>query len=320
MSGFEITLLLALLIVVIGGLFYTGKLGNFKFKKKDMELGMEAPGTQVPQSTSISPTNIQISLSEASIKKELEDHAKNLDARIEERNLKLIHDVKKSLSSVTPDSQTEIKTLQQELIEAEAKLAECQKALKDRKKALTKREKLLEKEKLRNLASESEDELTQIKRKLEEGDASSAEELFSEYLNRKKTREEPWAEVAFNLGLLAKDRIEYKTALNYLEEAILLAPDDTLYLNEAGVLANTLGQYDKAIAFSEKALEYDLNSLGIGHPDVARAWNNLGEVWRGKGDDDKAIVFYEKALASILKTFGPEHNHVATLWNNLGAV
>ena len=57
MGGTEISLLLALAIMVVGGLFYSGKLGNFRLKKKGKELKLDihAPNTNnllpIPQTS-----------------------------------------------------------------------------------------------------------------------------------------------------------------------------------------------------------------------------------------------------------------------------
>jgi tetratricopeptide (TPR) repeat protein len=113
--------------------------------------------------------------------------------------------------------------------------------------------------------------------------------------------------------------LDYKNALEYYETAARLAHENSLYQNDAGFMANTLGQYNKAIEYFENALACDLKSVGPEHPKVAIRWNNLGAAWKAKGKYDKAIKYFKKALASDLKTFGPEHQNVANRWNNLGA-
>ena len=76
MDGSEITLLLALAILVVGGLFYSGKLGNFKLRKKgkELELDIQAP---VTNTRNLPPTpqpshELKISLNDESYKKGLE--------------------------------------------------------------------------------------------------------------------------------------------------------------------------------------------------------------------------------------------------------
>jgi tetratricopeptide (TPR) repeat protein len=113
-------------------------------------------------------------------------------------------------------------------------------------------------------------------------------------------------------------QLKYKNALKYYEKAVQLAPENSKYLNAAGLIFNTLADYEKAIGYYEKALASDLKTFGPKHPKVAIRWNNLGGAWHSKGNTDKAIEYFNLALASDLKTFGPEHPKVAKDWSNLG--
>lgn len=315
MNGTETALLSALGNIVMGGLFYTKRVGKFFFKKKGMELGLEAPKTPdapAVQSGQVTTQNIHYGLDKEGIKEELE-------ARFEEQNQKL-EDIKKLFSTgATIDQKViaEKSALEQELAGMQAKLANMEKALEDRNAILAETEKALENEKLRSTASE--EELAEARQKVEEGDASALEELFSQYMEEKQSRDEPWAEVAYVLGKLAQDRIDYQTAESYYHQAIQLAPGNALYLTGAGILADILAEYDQAIIYYEKSLASYLEVLGSEHPNVATIWINLGQTWEKKGEYDKAINYYEQALASYLKTLDPEHSFVAVAWNNLGS-
>ena len=120
------------------------------------------------------------------------------------------------------------------------------------------------------------------------------------------------------MGHLAYERNDYQAALNHYDHALELDPENSNYLNDAGITASTLKEYDKAIEYHEKALESDLNNFGPENPFVSIRWTNLGFVWKGKGDHDKAIELFQKALANDLKTYRPEHPLVALALNNLG--
>ena len=91
-----------------------------------------------------------------------------------------------------------------------------------------------------------------------------------------------------------------------LTRAAELAPDNPLYLNQAGLMAQTLGNYDTAIEYYEKSLDSNLKILGPDHPEVATRWNNLGTAWQAKDEFGKAREYYNKALA-IVKKAGLEH-------------
>ncbi|EGD74102.1 kinesin light chain isoform 1 [Salpingoeca rosetta] len=79
------------------------------------------------------------------------------------------------------------------------------------------------------------------------------------------------------------------------------------------------GEYDKAIAFYEKALAITVETLGEKHPSTASTYNNLGSAYYSKGEYDKAIAFYEKALAITVETLGEKHPSTADTYNNLGS-
>jgi len=163
----------------------------------------------------------------------------------------------------------------------------------------------------------SPDRIEQAKTTLAEGDPALAESLLNDVV---ASGVQQSADASYILGRLARDRVDYETAWQALARAAELAPDNSLYLNKAGIIAYTLSRYDTAIAYYEKALAIDLKTHGPDHPDVAAHWNNLGMAWDDKYEYDKAIGYYEKALASNLKIFGPEHPDVARIWNNLGEV
>lgn len=222
---------------------------------------------------------------------------------------------KKELKSSKKDEQ-ENRILLKQIGGLEAKLANVEKALADRKKVLAETEQALAGEKLKNAIPENQ--LKDAQQKLAKGDSSEAEALLAQVLKEAETHVNAGAEAAYRLGNLAYDRIDFRAARKYFNRAVQLAPGNSLYLNQAGFVANILADHDKAIGYYEKALASDLKTFGPDHPKVAIRLNNLGEVWRAKGNYDKAIGYYEKALASDLKTFGPDHPHVATYWNNLG--
>ncbi len=296
--------------IVITILLYTGKLRRFKFGVglKGVEGEVETaqsqpPQLQTPQSAS-STTQIvnNVGLNEEGIKNELE---------------KIKNEILDSLKPGKTKNQDEINILKQELSGVEAKLANTKQALKERNAAFAEFEKSLESEKIKNAVSE--DQLVLAHDKLKAGDSSQAEALFATILQEAETKTEAGAEAAFQLAKLADERIDYREALQLFEKAVQLAPENSLYLNEAGSMLDTLAHYDKAIEYYELALASDLKTYGPDHPEVAILRNNLGLAWNSKGEYDKAIEYYELALASDLKAYGSDHPRVATRWNNMGS-
>jgi len=76
------------------------------------------------------------------------------------------------------------------------------------------------------------------------------------------------------------------------------------------------GEYDRAIAYFEKAL--DINSVVFGnkHPSIATYLNILGFLWQAKGDYDRAITYFEKCKEVVVSFFEPQHPYrIATIQN-----
>ncbi|NVJ99841.1 MAG: tetratricopeptide repeat protein [Alphaproteobacteria bacterium] len=162
----------------------------------------------------------------------------------------------------------------------------------------------------------------EAKAKLDEGDLDEARGLLEQSFKSNKLKATEKAEQAaadaFELAKLHEAQLEYYEAQAWHERAVKLAPTNTVYLNEAGLNAQVIGQNKLAIAHLEKALERLISANGDEHPHVASIRNNLGGVWQDLGDPLKAIGYVEKALESDLKTYGENHPKIAIRWNNLG--
>ena len=241
----------------------------------------------------------------------LEEHDESLKRREQEIREELKEETKKDREK----DQDRIQILEMQLNAVGQKRNNAEQDLEDHKKLLAETEQALARQP--DLMSE---ELEQAKTALNKGNTDKAEELLEKVLQTEKQSIDRGAEASYQLGLLVKDRVDYGAAWQALTRAVEMAPDNSLYLSEAGVMAHTLGRYDTAIELFDKALAIDLKTHGPSHPNVATDWNNLGSAWQAKGEYDKAIENFDKALASDLKTLGPEHPNVAIRWNNLGGV
>ena len=153
--------------------------------------------------------------------------------------------------------------------------------------------------------------------KLEDAEALLQRSLKSHLENLKKFQTQA-AQDAYSLGYIAELQLDYVKAQRYFEQAAVLVPENSTYLNRAGLINGTLGAYDSAIRYYEQALASDLKTYGEDHPAVARDRNNLGVAYHALGEYRKAIGYYEQALASDLKTYGEDHPAVARDRNNLG--
>ncbi len=153
---------------------------------------------------------------------------------------------------------------------------------------------------------------------INQGEIKQARALLKKNEKKQDTEILKIAKIKFATAQTYDLELDYKNAFRYYETSARLAPDNSLYQNEAGFMANILGQYDKAIGYFEKALASGLATFGPDHPDVATYWNNLGLAWNSKGEYDKAIGYYEKAVENFRNNLGKAHPNVATGWWNLG--
>ena len=228
------------------------------------------------------------------------------------RESEIRSEIRAEYDSKEKKSEEERKLLLEELKALKQKQANPEKTLEEKRALITDTDQKLKKH--QDLLPKKQ--LASAKEALEKGDTSQAEILFKKV---KETQAGYAAEAAYQLAKLAEDRIDYATARENYIQAAQFEQDNTVYLNAAGLIMYTLGQYDKAIEYFEKALESNLKNFGPDHPEVATNWNNLGSALDSKGEHGKALEYYEKALESNLKTFAPDHPNVATCWNNLGS-
>ncbi|MCK5058162.1 MAG: tetratricopeptide repeat protein [Candidatus Aminicenantes bacterium] len=170
-------------------------------------------------------------------------------------------------------------------------------------------------ETLRNLKAGDKKTMDEALKAFREGNYSKTKELF---LDIKKKENKESALTSYNLGVIAFLELDFKGALAHFLEAESLDPDNTLYINEAGNVYHSLGQYKRAIEYHEKALSSDLKTYGPEHPSVARDCNNLGLSLQAIGQHENAIEYLDKALTIFTKITGKNDAAVATLFNNLG--
>ena len=164
------------------------------------------------------------------------------------------------LAQASAADKDKIALLEKELTDVQEKLNNPETALEDHKAKLAQAHQALE-----NLKGEfSQEQLEQARQGLERGDASHAEILFRQVLLLSGNKEKA-AEAAYQLGQLAKSRIDYAAAYQYYKQAADLQPDNPRYLNEAGLIACTLGLYTKAEPLYQRA-HHSGESPGAGAP------------------------------------------------------
>ena len=88
-------------------------------------------------------------------------------------------------------------------------------------------------------------------------------------------------------------------------------------LNKHGTAAYNAGDFVGATASFDRVRKILEKSLGVDHPEVATAHNNVALMHYEQGDYAAAEPLYRRALAIDEKALGPNHTDVATDLNNL---
>ncbi|HHE31878.1 MAG TPA: tetratricopeptide repeat protein [Chlorobaculum parvum] len=101
--------------------------------------------------------------------------------------------------------------------------------------------------------------------------------------------------------LLAEEGTQLREALLLATNAVLLEPDNGVYLDTLGWVNFKLRKYDRARILLEKAIE-----TGIEEPEV---YLHLGEAYRKLGDEPKAKEMFEKAKAASRKAGKEKSGH-----------
>jgi tetratricopeptide (TPR) repeat protein len=96
------------------------------------------------------------------------------------------------------------------------------------------------------------------------------------------------AEKAFDRGLSAYNKGDYKTTIADFTQAIKLDPNDAMAYNNRGIAYDELGDYGKAIADYTQAIKLD--------PSFAYAYYNRGNAYDDLGDYKTAIDDYNQAI------------------------
>ena len=78
-----------------------------------------------------------------------------------------------------------------------------------------------------------------------------------------------------------------------------------------------LGQYDKELEYSLKALEIHKKILSVEHPNLAMSYNNLATAYGSLAQYEKQLEYNLKALSIRQRILDPEHLDLATSYGNL---
>jgi tetratricopeptide (TPR) repeat protein len=96
--------------------------------------------------------------------------------------------------------------------------------------------------------------------------------------------------------------------------------NDADQLTKAVIELYAAGKYESALPLARQALEIQEKALGLDHPEVATALNNLASIYRSVGQYALAESLYRRALLIDERALGPEHAQVARDLSNLGSL
>ncbi len=123
-------------------------------------------------------------------------------------------------------------------------------------------------------------------------------------------------------GLDAYNKGQYREALNYYQQALLIAQEKGDWAKK-GAMLNNIGTVYKSQGQYDQALEYFQQALVIAREKGDRAGegstlNNIGLVYQSQGQYDQALEYYQQALV-IVREVGDRAGEGTTL-NNIGVV
>lgn len=91
-------------------------------------------------------------------------------------------------------------------------------------------------------------------------------------------------------------------------------------LNTHGSILHDAGELDGAHDKYSEALDMNLRTVGLRHPETAATHNSLGTLYEDVGEDSSASAQYRRCLEIQLQTVGPTSPEVANTYNNLATV
>jgi CHAT domain-containing protein len=126
-----------------------------------------------------------------------------------------------------------------------------------------------------------------------------------------------------NLGANYANLGEYEKAIAFYQQALDMSRKigdhlaESSNINNLAALYSVLGRYGEAEPLLKQALTIRKQKLGDNHPDTAASLNNLAELYRVQGRYSEAEPLYKEALAISKQQLGDNHPDVAQSLNNL---
>ena len=106
--------------------------------------------------------------------------------------------------------------------------------------------------------------------------------------------------------------------LAFWQDNVRKSPGKAIPCNNLGLAYKEIGDFDKALYFSRKALALREAKFGADHPEVADSLSNVGLVYQGLGEYDRALAYHFKALSIARAVFGRQSRELFEIYNNIG--
>ncbi len=217
-----------------------------------------------------------------------------------------------SLSNAATNESERIRALEHELDAIRQKLANREQALAETSALLQATARQLES--FRSFLPNSQ--IDEAQRALSRGDSSLADVLLA---RAEATGRQDAAKAAFQRGILAEDSIRFLDALEHYQRASELEPENALYANCAGVLAQMMGRYSDAKILHERALSH-LESSDTLDPQLVPTLINLAGVRCNLANYDDAEAYLRRALVLSGKSGDLPIADAGLIQNNLGGI
>ena len=132
------------------------------------------------------------------------------------------------------------------------------------------------------------------------------EDLAQNYLNR------------HNICLL---RHNLDSAVYWLERKAMLDTNNAEWQKGAGsFIVERTGDLDKALKLFNRVLSIWKKDFGEEHPEVAKAYYEIADIYYKRENHDKALDFLNKAITIQEKILDKEHPDLALSYNKIGNV
>ncbi|CAF1509835.1 unnamed protein product [Adineta ricciae] len=164
------------------------------------------------------------------------------------------------------------------------------------------------------------------------GEYAKSERYLKRILSTLPKNHKDIANIYFYLGRVCYLRGQYKQALEYYDQALVLQKRDTEPEKQSLDIARTLHnigniyldqrQTTKALEFYEQALEMKRAKLSdnLEHPSIATSLTAIGTIHRRRGDLNKALELYQQSYEIKKLALPTDHPSIADSLNNLGIV